>query len=310
MLTLPASFSPKQILLCPEQLSSLVHPIAPQMIWFRAMWCILVATVFSRVQTILSANQTALTTGNDLHDMGQCCLCPASPSDTTSCSKVLRALTAPLGIQRDHPSCSGLPLPPPSSNWILTAAEPAPSLFPSWPLVPQPSFSRERSINTSQSHSQFCQIHARKSLFTIPSLCLIYFYPYPSLHIMKLIRDIYFAWPGTKVELEVWVVQQHKAEMSSLKHHKHFKAEEKSIWECSMKIMELGEIKQFPIFEMTCQNTKQWGGQIMCYLYAFRLWHLSTAEYSGKKHDHYICSTKMWAPGVLHWTAFPRNAVF
>lgn len=88
----------------------------------------------------------------------------------------------------------------PSSKCILTASEPAPSLFPSWPLVPQPNFSRDRSINTSQSRSQFCQIHARKSLFTIPSLCLIYFYPYPSLHIMKLIRDI-FTLPGLGLKL-------------------------------------------------------------------------------------------------------------
>lgn len=33
-----------------------------------------------------------------------------------------------------------------------------------------------------------------------------------------------------------------------------------------MKIMELGEIKQFPIFEMTCQNTKQWRGKL-CVIY-------------------------------------------
>lgn len=33
-----------------------------------------------------------------------------------------------------------------------------------------------------------------------------------------------------------------------------------------MKIMVLGEIKQFPIFEMTCQNTKQWGRNYVLFI--------------------------------------------
>lgn len=138
------------------------------------------------------------------------------------------------GIQRDHPTQSSLPLPPPSSKWALTAAEPAPPLFLSQVLVPQPNFSRDRGINTSQfgnrqSLSQFCQIHARKKSLHPPPFPQ----PFLSLHFSTYHRinkrHIYFAWLGTEVELKVWVVQQHKAEVSSLKHHKHFKAEKKHL---------------------------------------------------------------------------------
>lgn len=42
-------------------------------------------------------------------------------------------------------------------------------------------------------------------------------------------RHIYSVWLGTKVRLKVLAVQQPKAEMSALKHHKYFKAERKHI---------------------------------------------------------------------------------
>lgn len=143
-----------------------------------------------------------------------------------------------LGIQRDHPTQSSHPLPPLSSQWVLTAAETAPSLILSRALVPQPDFSRDRGINTlhvgnigsltvSSVKSNSCKEESLHPSPPFPQSILSL--PFSTCHGVNK-RHIYCAWLETKVELEVSAVQQCKAEMSSLKHHKHPKTEKKSIW--------------------------------------------------------------------------------
>lgn len=80
------------------------------------------------------------------------------------------------------------------------------------------------------SRSQLSNSRKEESLF-IPSLPFpksIFSLPFPTYNGVNK-RHIYSAWLGTKFKLQVLAVQQPQAEMSSLKHHKHFKAEKEHL---------------------------------------------------------------------------------
>lgn len=203
----------------------------------------LVATVFSRRRPDLSANQTVPTTGRDLREVGQrwwAAPCPSLPHGQylphTSTGRYLpsskssRTSATVLGIRRGHPIQSSHPPPPQSSEQASTAPVPAPSLFLS--RAPRATQQITVRILGRQAVSQSALSNSGKESLSSPLLL-----PFPK-SILSLPfstyngvnkSHIYSAWLGTKVELEVLAVQQLKAETSALKHHKHFKAERKSM---------------------------------------------------------------------------------
>lgn len=164
--------------------------------------------MFSRLRIVLSTNQTVLTMGNNLHDVGQCCQaapCLPLPHISTGrffpLSKSSHISATVLGIQRDHTTQLSHPLPPQSSEQALTAPVLAPSLLLNLPphlhSPPQLDFSRRRGeqqitfciLGTKAVHGQLS--NSCKEVCLHPSLSPNLFYHYPSLHIMELIRDLF-----------------------------------------------------------------------------------------------------------------------
>lgn len=195
------------------------------------------------------------------------CLCPSLPHISTGkcfpLSESSRTSAAALGIQTDHTTQSSRPVAPAASR--LQQLQYCQRPFLTEPLALTACLSTDGGNARNQfafweqkgSHSQLSNFCKEESLF-IPSLPFpksIFSLPFPTYNGVNK-RHIYSAWLGTKFKLQVSAVQQPQAEMSALKHHKHFKAERKNIWRVFHQKMELSEIKHFPIFKLTSQNTK------------------------------------------------------
>lgn len=192
-----------------RQLTSPIHPIAPQLVWFQrdvvhfGSNCVLKATYNLEYKSNTTshgkwpARHGSVPPGSTLPASTH--LCPTSaPANVFLWAEVFASLPlfkASRGTTPPNPAI----LCHPSSEQAPTAAISSPSLL-NWAPCPH-SLPRHGWGNARNHILHFgnirglavsCQIHARKSLSSfLPSLSPNLFFHYPSLHIMELIKDIF-----------------------------------------------------------------------------------------------------------------------